>query len=100
MALKQLPAVGRDPVGVALGLHERDAAPTCATYTGDQERPTVVVSRGRVAGVASPLRGKLRDGVAVPEAAPGDGPFPQEVSRSVEISRQLVVTRPAGQDPR
>ncbi len=44
-------------VGVALNLHESDAAPTAAADTGSVDRPAVIVSRGRVAGVVPPRSG-------------------------------------------
>ena len=87
--LTQLPADGRDLVGVTLSLNERDAAPTAATYRGEQERPTVVVSRGRVAGVASTLKGKGGPVGSTRELRTlgvDNGPFPQEVLRSVEAT--------------
>ncbi|WP_315703047.1 MULTISPECIES: CHAT domain-containing protein [unclassified Bradyrhizobium] len=81
---------------VKLCLHEAGAAPTTAMYIGGQERPTVVVSRGRVAGVAPALKDNWRGGVpnlkaglggAVgPKVSSSKGVLPQEVLRSVEAS--------------
>lgn len=55
--LPHLAANAGVPVKTALNLHETDASPTSAADTGTAPQPTVVVSRGRIAGIATPRVG-------------------------------------------
>lgn len=66
----------------ALNLRESEAAPTTAADTPARDRPTVVVSRGRVAGIVLPAKERTtRSGLESYEAV-----HETEVTRAVEAS--------------
>lgn len=79
----KLSAYGVATVHSALNLHEADAVPTSPNETASGDRTVVVVSRGRIAGIAVPRADTTRRGGFTP---PIVIPAPVVVERAIEAA--------------